>query len=355
MNINKNTKKFLIIIGLVVLPVFLLLGYFQWNVVKAGQTADYYENNIYSQDSYYEAPEDYSISTSTISNQQSGWMYYEEDNATTRQMREWARNGYSVNNPTNNSSSLTGRVPDNETVKQMREWARNGYPTGNSRGYSSTGRVPDTETIKQMRRNLQSSAADTSITLASAKLTATTIRDNAPLGYYYVFVAPTSYHAMQGGKVSFTGSHFYPDEVVTVRRDGVYLGTVTANSLGRFTTVNLDIPYSSGTKTFNFVGATSQISFPVQIMVDGGKPWLNLSTYYAGDNAPLTVTGHGFGSGEQVRISFAGLVLGSATATQNGDVTFYTEVPAGLAGDKIVEALGLKTGAVVREKFSQAY
>jgi hypothetical protein len=170
-----------------------------------------------------------------------------------------------------------------------------------------------------------------------------------------VFVEPDAYYKMQGGKISFTGSHFYPNEMVTVTHNGASLGTIQASSAGTFTTGSYDIPYSAGRKTFTFRGAMSNRSFPVDIWVDGANPWLGLSSYYAGDNAPITITGNGFGSTEHVQVWFNGQSVGTVITSTNGEFTLTTTVPESTAGQKIVKAQGMKSNAIATQTFSQAF
>ncbi|MBA3550909.1 hypothetical protein H0W32_01730, partial [Patescibacteria group bacterium] len=58
----------------------------------------------------------------------------------------------------------------------------------------------------------------------------------SPSGWYYVFVAPDDYHKNPGSMISFTGNHFYPNELVTITRSGIRIGSVQANSAGAIKT-----------------------------------------------------------------------------------------------------------------------
>jgi hypothetical protein len=178
---------------------------------------------------------------------------------------------------------------------------------------------------------------------------------SAASGHYYVFVAPDAYYKMQGGNVTFAGSHFYPGETVTIRQAGVVVGTILVDSTGKFSTGSFQIPYSNGTQRFTFIGDVSKISFPVDIMVDGSDPWLTLSTYYAGDNAPVTINGFGFGSGEVVNVWFNNHWVGSVTASAQGSFTLTTTVPESTQGRKTVTAEGAATKSKTVQTFSQAF
>ncbi len=174
-------------------------------------------------------------------------------------------------------------------------------------------------------------------------------------GYYYVLVTPDSYHKIQGGTVSFTGSHFYPNENVSVRSNGLTLGSVTADSAGKISTGLYAIPFESGKKTYTFTGSVSRIPFGVGITITDANPWLKLSTYYAVSGTPITISGQGFGSSEEVRVTFGGISLGTVRTLPNGSFTLSSEVPAGGQGKKLIIATGLNSASTAQENFTQAY
>ncbi len=116
-----------------------------------------------------------------------------------------------------------------------------------------------------------------------------------------------------------------------------------------------DIQYSDGTKHYTFIGSVSQISFPVDVMVDGGDPWLVLSTYYAGDYTPVMITGYNFGSNEGVNVWFNNQFVGSVTTSDQGAFMIKTTVPESTQGKKTVKAQGVRTGTSAEQSFSQAF
>jgi hypothetical protein len=179
---------------------------------------------------------------------------------------------------------------------------------------------------------------------------------NKPLpGHYFVFVTADSYYKIEGSTVSFSGSHFYPNEVVMITSGGSTIGSVTADATGTFSTGLYAVPYISGLKTYRFTGVVSNRPFDVDIKVGKSNPWITLSTYYAGAGAPIVISGHSFGSNEPVSVTFNGVSLGSVTTNTNGEFSLSTTVPGGVGGDKAVEAVGNDTGAHVTQRFSQAY
>ena len=175
------------------------------------------------------------------------------------------------------------------------------------------------------------------------------------VGVYYVFVKPNSYYAIPGSQVSFSGSHFYPNELVTIRTKGGAVGTIQADSTGNFQTGNFPVYNSHGNQAFEFVGSTSAIPFTVTISTNAALPWLTLNNYYAGAGSSIVITGHGFAANEPVTLSFAGSTLGIIQASAQGEFSATAIVSPGGVGNKDVVATGLNTKQAATTHFSQAY
>ncbi|MDQ3014521.1 MAG: CHRD domain-containing protein [bacterium] len=247
------------------------------------------------------------------------------------------------NNTSNNTTSNTSTGPQAGTHYEM---------VTSPEGY--TGHCYEIDGVHYCQAQTKNSD---SIFNSTETLTTNAVQTSAnpDLGHNYVFVKPDAYHKMQGGNVSFRGSHFYPHETVTIKNGGTSLGTATADASGSFNTNAHSIPYTSGMQRYTFTGSMSQIEFPVEIWVDGANPWLGLSSYYAGDTSPLTISGNGFGSGEQVKVWFNGLDVGTVTANTNGEFSLNTMVPEGSVGQKLIKAQGMHTNATAEQSFSQAF
>jgi hypothetical protein len=173
--------------------------------------------------------------------------------------------------------------------------------------------------------------------------------------WYYVFVSPDDYHKIPGSKISFSGMNFYPNETVSITYNGTKIGTVHATSQGEFTSQSFVVPYVEGKIQYTFTGNVSAISFPVNITVDTAKPWMTLSSYYAGAGTQVTVNGHGFGSNEFVHVWFAGIDQGEVQASAGGDVVFSLIIPVTSEGQKVVQIRGTITGHTATQTFSQAF
>jgi hypothetical protein len=181
------------------------------------------------------------------------------------------------------------------------------------------------------------------------------VQSNSPQGWYYVFASPDNYHKNPGSTIIFTGSHFYPYEVVTITQDGVRIGSVQANAAGAISTGSFTVPYVSGKVNYIFTGNVSAIPFTVGVNVNNEKSWITLSSYYAGAGAPITVMGHSFGSNEQVTLWFGGMNVGTVTTDMNGDFSLNMVVPQSNTGQLTVQAVGVRTNSSATQSFSQAF
>ncbi|MDQ3077146.1 MAG: hypothetical protein M3Q63_03805 [bacterium] len=182
------------------------------------------------------------------------------------------------------------------------------------------------------------------------------LAQNSPSGWYYVFVAPDDYHKNPGSMISFTGNHFYPNELVTITQSsGTRIGSVQANSAGALKTDSFVVPYTSGTIKYVFTGSVSQIPFTVNVKVGNENPWITLSSYYAGSDQPVTVAGHSFGSYEQVTIWFGDTNLGTVSTDVDGAFSLRAVVPPGNTSQKTVRAVATRTHSSASQSFSQAF
>lgn len=217
---------------------------------------------------------------------------------------------------------------------------------------TTTGMTGETGTTTATSTVTATSTATTSEQSGTEGSSTATV---SPSGWYYVFVSPDSYYKVPGSTVVFNGSHFAPNENVTIASNGSTVSSISANSSGNFTTGSITVPYESGRQTYTFTGSTSGISFPVGLTIGPASPWITLSTYYAGAGAPLTVSGHAFGSNEQVTVSFNGSTLGTAQTDGQGNFTLNAVVPTDGSGQRTVMATGASSGVSDTESFSQAF
>ncbi len=175
------------------------------------------------------------------------------------------------------------------------------------------------------------------------------------LGMFYVNVNPSSYYVAQGGTVSFTGSHFYPGETVTITNNGTTVGSVVADGAGNISTPGYMVSYAGGNQPYTLVGNMSNIPYTVNLAVRNSNAWAILTSYYAGQGSSIGVVGHAFGSNEMVSLWFDGMNMGTATADVTGDVSLSMTVPAGAMGHHMITLKGEKTGITADAHFTQAF
>ncbi len=131
-----------------------------------------------------------------------------------------------------------------------------------------------------------------------------------------LLVAPTS--AKPGDRISVSGSHFQPGELVEVDlvalASSAKLGTVRANAAGSFS-LNTSVPANTpqGTDSAVATGASSHLSSTAQIAIGSLPAVLSLgsSSIKAGD--ALSVSGKGYIPGETVSIQLTGGTLPALT------------------------------------------
>ncbi len=228
----------------------------------------------------------------------------------------------------------------NETVNIQLNNANVGTATTNANGgfTSEAITIPYNASSAHFTFNGQSSHANASIDISLA-------------GFIHQ-VEPSTWYTPAGSNVTFTGSGFANGETITITLNNNEVGTVTVNGEGGFTTNAIIIPYGTNAANFKFVGSSSGANVSIPITIAELSAAVVLSTYYANGGSPLTVTGMGFGSNENVAITFGGQNLGTATANGNGDFTLETTVPYLTAGDKSVQAKGENSNAIATTNFT---
>jgi hypothetical protein len=125
-------------------------------------------------------------------------------------------------------------------------------------------------------------------------------------GYLYINqlapqVSPSSWYIAPGTTLSFSGSGFAPNEVVTVSNGA----STTANSSGNFASAGgstVPLNARNSTQTYTLHGATSGAVFTLPISVADLYPYTNPSTWYALPGNAVSFSGGGFGPGEVVNV-----------------------------------------------------
>jgi hypothetical protein len=198
-------------------------------------------------------------------------------------------------------------------------------------------------------------SSSTSTSSGSSTTSIPIISNPNGLGMYYVSVVPDAYYKTRGQYVTFTGSHFYPNEMVKIQMNGSTVASLAADGTGSFSNVRIMLPYSSGTYAYTFTGVVSGIPYTVNESVGGGNPWVTLNNYYAGPGSQISVMGHSFGSGEAVTVWYDGVNEASASANDNGDFSTTITIPSNGAGRHTISAKGALTGISAFQSFSEAW
>ncbi len=173
----------------------------------------------------------------------------------------------------------------------------------------------------------QLSGASTSFTMA--------------IGQYYPSITPSLWYSFPGDSITFNGSGFAPNEVVTV--SGAGSGTVITDSLGNFTGYSATLPTSNA--TFNFTGNKSITTFPLTIALGERFSAIWFDVYWANGGTALKIFGAGYGSNETVNITYgaSNTSLTNVTADASGNFTANTTIPYVAAGDLTIKARGSTT------------
>ena len=172
---------------------------------------------------------------------------------------------------------------------------------------------------------------------------------------FTALVSPSAYYTTPGTTEVLSGTGFAPNEVVAVTFNGASVGTTTASAMGTFG-YNYQIPYNASKAAFTFTGNTSGASASVSVSLAAFSSYITLSNYYAQGGTPLTISGTGFASNEQVNFGVAGVsnVYASTTANAMGTFTYVGAVPFAPAGSHTLTATGLTSGVVAGAAYTEA-
>lgn len=160
-------------------------------------------------------------------------------------------------------------------------------------------------------------------------------------------VSPSTYYTPAGIPVTFTGSGFAPNEVVSATFNGNAIPSVTASPLGAFT--YLYTPgFSSTNAAFTFKGATTNKISNVSITIAPFSVSIVLSNYYAQGGSALTISGSGFAPNETVNFLAGVNNFAHVTASATGAFSYVGTVPFAPAGNIAITAVGAQSGATSR-------
>lgn len=168
---------------------------------------------------------------------------------------------------------------------------------------------------------------------ASGQSSNATTSIDITLGNLYPSVVPDLWYVMSGNTVTFSGTGFGANEMITLTSNGATLGTVSTDAAGSLSNLAITTGFGEDRAvTYTFTGSESDAVAEVTITVAALSAYVELDTYYAQPGTAVLVTGAGFAPNESVTIS-----MGSATATGSTDArgnlsATAIAIPLGLPG-----------------------
>lgn len=170
------------------------------------------------------------------------------------------------------------------------------------------------------------------------------------IGQYYPNITPSFWFSYPGDTVTFQGDGLAPNETITV--SGAGTGTITTDSMGKFTGYSATLPSSNA--TYTFTGSKSITPFSITIALGTRVSAIWFDTYWATGGTALTVYGAGFGNGETVNLSYGGTALTTVTADTSGSFAAHTQIPYAAPGDVTIDASGANTHSTAHATLSVA-
>jgi hypothetical protein len=163
----------------------------------------------------------------------------------------------------------------------------------------------------------------TAIGAMSQSQTAVTVQ----LAKFFPSISPSSWYNYPGQTITYTGSGFVPGETVTVVQGTASSTTVTANSLGGFTTASSTVPVTkTGLLTATFTGALSQSRASITTAIGALSPYLSSDLYSTVQGGTVHITGYSFAAGEMVTVTAGS--FSTTTVTNANGTTPAVAVPA---------------------------
>ncbi len=128
------------------------------------------------------------------------------------------------------------------------------------------------------------------------------------VGQFNSLVTPSTYYLPAGEEISFSGTGFASGEIINVRegQNPAVLANITADASGNFEgagTLTAPFNWANSSRTFYFVGQSSQTEAEAIITVAAFSPQVSPSSYYLLPGSEITFTGSGFGKSENVSVT----------------------------------------------------
>jgi hypothetical protein len=173
------------------------------------------------------------------------------------------------------------------------------------------------------------------------------------IGNFNPQISPSSYYAMPGSQLTFTGSGYAPNEIINVNSTAVTpvtLAVINADATGSFTNAGaVQIAYNlaGGTATYNIVGTTSNAVTNISLGVGHLDAMVSPSSYYVLPYQKFDVSVSGFAPNEVVSLTDGKKVIADPVMTDKKGTAIFAGVslPAGAASVTLT-ATGATSAAV---------
>jgi hypothetical protein len=171
------------------------------------------------------------------------------------------------------------------------------------------------------------------------------------VGEFNALVNPSGFWIAPGGTLEFSGTGFASGETIQLflGSSTTPLTTFSASAAGTFENVgDTVIPYSFAgmEKVFRLRGTLSGTEDEVSIMVGGLYPALNPSAWWLLPGQNFSVSGTGFGPGEQVTVTMNGTTSVNVAADSSGGFENAGPFQVPFSGTSVVmTAVGQSSGA----------
>jgi hypothetical protein len=161
------------------------------------------------------------------------------------------------------------------------------------------------------------------------------------VGTFYPNAFPSSYYAIPGQTISFSGSGFGSSETINlyVASSGTQpIANFTSDASGGFKNAGSStVPFSAAgtTLTFRLLGQTSRVSVDLPVSIGQLFPSATPSDYYVSPGTSLSFSGTGFAPGETIAVTTPGsgtMSSFSADSAGNFSQAGAFTVPFGFAG-----------------------
>ncbi len=169
------------------------------------------------------------------------------------------------------------------------------------------------------------------------------------IGNYNAQASPSTYYALPGAVVTFSGNGFASGEVVAVFSGKANLGNFTTDASGAFMNagqVTIAYNQAGGSANYTLSGVSSLATVNLTLGVGQLNTQLTPSTYYVLPFAPFTLAATGFAPGETVTLSDGTDSMATAVAGKDGTADFdAVSLAPNTLGSVSLTATGATSGA----------